>query len=79
MQKLSKTVTFEFKDGSTKVFSLGQSIKGLRDSKGRRPVRAVLSFTKDTELTKIEKECVYCIVTPSIDPMNGEVVYAEVE
>ena len=78
MQKSSKTVTFEFKDGSTKVFSLGQSIKGLRDSKGRRPVRAVLSFPKDTELTKIEKECVYCIVTPSIDLMNGEVVYAEV-
>ena len=78
MQKSNKTVTFEFRDGSTRVFSLGQSIKGLRDSDWRRPIKAVLGFPKDTELTKIEKECVYCAVTPSVDPMKGEVVYAEV-
>lgn len=78
MQKLNKTVTFEFRDGTTKVFSLGQSIKGLRDNNSRRPIKAVLNFPRDTELTKIEKECVYCAVIPSIDPMYGEVVYAEV-
>ena len=78
MSMLSKIVTFEFRDGSSKEFQLGQSIKGLRDSKSRRPVKAVLSFPKDTELTKMEKECVYCIVIPSLDPMHGEVVYAEI-
>lgn len=78
MQKSNKTVTFEFRDGTAKVFSLGQNIKGLRDSSGRRPVKAVLSFPKGTELTKVEKDCVYCAVIPSIDPMHGEVVYAEI-
>ena len=78
MQKLSKTVTFEFRDGSTKEFQLGQSIKGLRDSNGRRPVKAVLSFPKGTELTKVEEKYLYCTVIPGIDPMYGEVVYAEI-
>ena len=78
MSMLSKTVTFEFRDGSIKEFQLGQSIKGLRDISSRRPIKAVLSFPKGTDLTKIEEECIYCIVIPSIDPMHGEVVYAEI-
>ena len=78
MSMLSKTVTFEFRDGSIKEFQLGKSIKGLRDSSSRRPIKAVLSFLKGTELSKVEEECIYCIVIPSIDPMHGEVVYAEI-
>ena len=78
MSMLSKTVTFEFRDGSIKEFQLGKSIKGLRDSSSRRPIKAVLSFPKGTELSKVEEECIYCIVIPSIDPMHGEVVYAEI-
>lgn len=78
MSMLSKTVTFEFRDESTKEFQLGQSIKGLRDSSSRRPIKAVLSFPKGTELTKVEEESIYCIIIPSIDPMHGEIVYAEI-
>lgn len=70
-----KTVTFMFKDGTVKKFSLCSSIKGLRDSTMSRPVKAVFNFCKDEELSRVEKESVYKTVMPSLDPMIGEVVY----
>lgn len=70
-----KTVTFMFKDWTVKKFSLCDSIKGLRDSNMRRPIKAVFNFCKDDELSRVEKESVYKTVMPSLDPMIGEVVY----
>lgn len=70
-----KTVTFMFKDGTVKKFSLCNSIKGLRDSNMSRPIKAVFNFCKDDELSRVEKESVYKTVMPSLDPMVGEVVY----
>lgn len=70
-----KTVTFIFKDGTVKKFSLCDSIKGLRDSNMRRPIKAVFNFCKDDELSRVEKESVYKTVMPSLDPIVGEVVY----
>ena len=70
-----KTVTFIFKDGTVKKFSLCDSIKGLRDSNMSRPIKAVFNFCKEDELSRVEKESVYKTVIPSLDPMVGEVVY----
>lgn len=75
MLNVSKMVTFEFRDGTIKTYKLGSSIKGLRDAKGRRAIKARLNFSKDEELSKVEKEWLYCIVYPSIDPVHGEVIY----
>lgn len=71
----NKTVVFVFIDGTTKKFDLCSSIKGLRDSKNRRAIKAMFNFSKDAELTRIEKEQVYNSVIPSLDPIIGEVLY----
>lgn len=75
MLNVSKTVTFEFRDGTTKTFRLDEGIHGLRDSKGRRPIKAILSFAKNTILTKVEIESLYCTIVKALDPIIGEVVY----
>ena len=72
---MSKTVTFIFEDGSEKVFLLNTSIKGLRDSSGKRPIKAIFNFSRECELDKIEKNNIYCTVMPALNPLKGEVVY----
>jgi hypothetical protein len=75
MQKLnSKKIVFVFKDGSTKEFDLGDSIKGVKKN-GERPVKVVLKFNETDDLTEVEKENLYCGVIPALHPMLGKVVY----
>lgn len=75
MQKLnSKKFIFIFKDGSTKEFSLDASIRGVKKN-GERPVKVILKFSKDDELTEVEKKNLYCGVIPALHPMLGEVEY----
>ena len=72
---MKKFVKFIFEDGSEKTFLLNDSIKGLRDSNNRRPVKAIFNFSKGCELGKVEKENVYCTIVPSLNPLSGEVIY----
>lgn len=72
---MSKTVTFIFEDNTEKVFLLNATIKGLRDSSDKRPVKAVFNFSKECVLDKVEKNNVYCTVMPALNPLKGEVVY----
>lgn len=72
---MEKSVKFIFEDGSEKTFSLNSSIKGLRDSNSRRPIKAILNFSKDYTLSKVEKENLYCTIVPSLNPLSGEVIY----
>ena len=72
---MEKQVKFVFKDGSEKTFTLNASIKGLRDSNGKRPVKAVLNFSADATLSKTEKQNLYCTVIPALDVLVGEVIY----
>ena len=44
---MSKTVTFVYEDGTEKVFLLNTSIKGLRDSSGKRPIKAIFNFSRE--------------------------------
>lgn len=72
---MNKTVTFIFEDDTEKVFLLNATIKGLRDSSGKRPVKAVFNFSKECVLDNVEKRNIYCTVMPALNPLKGEVVY----
>lgn len=72
---MNKTVTFIFEDGTEKVFLLNTAIKGLRDSSGKRPIKAIFNFSKECVLDKAEKNNIYCTVMPALNPLKGEVVY----
>lgn len=76
---MEKLVKFIFEDGLEKIFSLDASIKGLRDSNGKRPVKAVFNFSKECILDNVEKRNVYCTVIPALNPLKGEVVYKDKE
>ena len=72
---MNKTVTFIFEDGTEKVFLLNTAIKGLRDSNGKRPIKAIFNFSRECVLDKVEKNNVYCTVMPALNPLKGEVIY----
>lgn len=72
---MEKLVKFVFEDDSEKVFALTDSIKGLRDSNGKRPIKAIFNFSKGCGLSKIEKENLYCTIVPSLNPLSGEVIH----
>lgn len=71
-----KIVTFTYYDGSTKVFRLDGSIKGIKVD-GNRPIKATFNFSKEDEksCSRIELENIYCGIIPSLHPMLGSVVY----
>ena len=72
---MNKTVTFIFEDGTEKVFLLNATIKGLRDSSGKRPIKAIFNFSRECVLNKVEEDNVYCTVIPALNPLKNEVVY----
>ena len=72
---MNKTVTFIFEDNTEKVFLLNTSIKGLRDSSGKRPIKTIFNFSRECVLDKVEKNNVYCTIMPALNPLKGEVVY----
>lgn len=72
---MEKFVKFVYEDGSEKTFSLNSSIKGLRDSNGKRPIKAVLNFSADATLSKVEEQNLCCAVIPALDVLVGEVIY----
>ena len=72
---MNKTVTFIFEDGTEKVFLLNTTIKGLRDSNGKRPIKAVFNFPKECVLSEVEKNNVYCGIIPALNPLKGEMIY----
>lgn len=72
---MEKSVKFVFEDGSEKTFSLNSSIKGLRDSNRKRPIKAVLNFSAGATLSKVEKQNLYCTVIPALNVLVGEVIY----
>ena len=76
---MNKTVTFIFEDDTEKVFLLNATIKGLRDSSGKRPVKAVFNFSKECVLDNVEKRNIYCTVMPALNPLKGEMVYKDKE
>ena len=72
-----KTATFIYREGESRTFGLLTSIKGLRDSKGRRPIKVVLNFSKTEELSPSEAKQLYCNIIPALDPIDNEVIYYE--
>lgn len=72
---MEKFVKFVFEGSSEKTFSLNSSIKWLRDSNWKRPIKVVLNFSAGATLSKTEKQNLYCTVIPALDILVGKVVY----
>ena len=71
----SKTYHFEYEDGSrSKDRKLNSDICSIIGSKGDRPMKAILHFSEECELTENEKRNINEI-THALHPMGGILIY----
>ena len=70
-----KTYHFEYEDGNrTEDRKLSSHVCNIRNSKGSRPMKAVMHFSKECELSEYEKRNVNTI-THALHPMGGVLIY----
>lgn len=73
-----KTYHFEYEDGNkTEDRKLNSHVCGIRNSKGSRPMKAIMHFSEECELSEYEKRSVNEIVH-ALHPMGGKLEYGEV-
>ena len=71
----NKTYHFEYEDGSrTEDRKLNSYICSVRGSKRDRPMKAVLHFSEESELTEYEKRNIY-IIRCALHPNGGILIY----
>ena len=73
-----KTYHLEYEDGSrTEDRKLNNYICSIRGSKGDRPMKAILHFSEESELTENEKRNIN-LIKHALHPMGGRLEYGEV-
>ena len=70
-----KTYHFEYEDGGiTEDRKLNIHVCGIRNRKGNRPMKAVMHFSKECELSEYEKRNVNAIIH-ALHPIGGIIIY----
>ena len=73
----NKTYHFEYEDGSrTEDRKLNSYIWSIMGGKGDRPMKAILHFSEECELSENEKRNVNLIIH-ALHPMGGRLEYGE--